>query len=506
MRLAEILERLDRHDNHLYFQDRNGVQNVKSFRDAARDVALLVDRLRHAKVASGSRIGILAANCYEWIVWDLACVALECVSVAFEQVAPSEPLTALIDRFELTLLAVEREWLPEAPERSPGLVALDDLRLDLGALRHCAPPEHPPGAHSLAFSSGTTGRTKGLIIGAAGTDKLCTLYWEAYGVVEGDRFLTFLPFANFQQRATYYFCLYYGLDFVAVPLAGLFPALRRYKPTFMIAPPMFYETLQGLVHAGRAADAQGGDRERILSLTGGGVRYMVTGMAPIRRATLEFFWRNGISLYEAFGVTEAGMVTWNKPGCVKVGTVGTPAEPGTVTLADDGEVVVTRDNLWCLGYFDAPEDEARATFVGPQSVATGDIAAWDDDGFLVIVGRKKDAIVTKGGEKFLPEPIEAKIEACPAARLAVIVGGDEIAGVTAIIVIDGDAESDGARQLRGHVDQVNQGLPVYQQVKRIVFTKIDFTIENGLRTRNLKLNRRAIKANFAHEIEAAGRG
>jgi long-subunit acyl-CoA synthetase (AMP-forming) len=283
-----------------------------------------------------------------------------------------------------------------------------------------------------------------------------------------------------------------------VPFPQRYAGLKKHQPTFVIAPPILYESLHTLARASvgpKNADDTQALSARLRELTGGNVRYLITGMAPIKRATLDFFWASGLSLYEAFGITEAGMVAWNKPGAVRVGTVGRPAEAGSVTLSDEGEVIVTRDALLSFGYFESSEEDARSTFRGPHSVATGDIAAFDEDGYLTVIGRKKDAIITKNGEKFHPEPIESAIHRDPRVNVAVVLASER-AGLAAVISTRHHADAMAVAALRAHIDTVNAALPAQQQVRQLVFTDRDFTVENGLRTRNLKLNRRAIAAAF----------
>jgi len=356
-----------------------------------------------------------------------------------------------------------------------------------------------PSVHSLVFSSGTTGKTKGLIISRTGTERLVNLYGEAFGAQDGERFLTFLPFANYQQRMTYYFCLHHGVDFVFVPFELLFAGLKKYQPTFVIAPPLFYESVQSLAQfAGKApavAD-KSSTAKRLADILGGHIRYLVTGMAPIKKRTLDFYWEHGIPLFEAFGITEAGMVAWNKPGCVKVGTVGKPAESGSVSLTAEGEVIVTRNALLSFGYFEASEQDRLTTFVGEHSVATGDIAEFDDEGFLTIVGRKKDAIITRSGEKFHPEPIEALIQSDARVKTAVVTECDGMSGTAAIVSTPHPQDSPIAGEIREHITRINGQLPPCQQVRKVLFTEQDFTITNGLRTRNMKLNRSAIRRTF----------
>lgn len=506
MRLDDIVRRLPEHPSTLLFVNENGIETARTFHDLHADTLALAEQLRLRGVVAGCRIGIAAPSSYAWMVWDLACLCLGCVSVALPNEKPQRELQELIHAYELSLLAVDPAWLDEASVRNERVA---DIASFASAAAHPVAPRpvvHAAATHSLVFSSGTTGKTKGLIISRPGTEKLLDLYHDAFGVVPGERFMTFLPFANYQQRMVYYFCLYHGVDFVSVPFQLLFAGLKKHQPTFVIAPPILYETLLNLTRASVPREAAR-DREaltaRLAELTGGRIRYMVTGMAPIKRTALDFFWDHGIKLYEAFGITEAGMVAWNKPGAVRVGTVGRPAEAGTVTLSEEGEVIITRDALLSLGYFESSEEDASATFIGPHSVATGDIAQFDTEGYLSVVGRKKDAIITSNGEKFHPEPIESMLHRDPRINVAVVVADDR-RGLSAVISTRQHDDPAVRADMRAYIAVLNQELPAQQQIRHVVFTDIDFSIENGLRTKNMKLNRKVIAAAFLGRLEPRG--
>jgi len=243
---------------------------------------------------------------------------------------------------------------------------------------------------------------------------------------------------------------------------------------------------------------------RLKELLGGNIRYLITGMAPIKRQTLDFFWNHDVALYEAFGITEAGMVCWNKPGQIKLGSVGRPAEPGSVSLSADGEVIVTREALLSLGYFESSEEDARTTFLGSNSVATGDIARMDGDGFLTIIGRKKDAIIVRSGEKFHPEAIEGQIQDDPQVKAAVVMGGEPLPGVVALVVVRDKGDGSVIERIHERIARINASLPQFQRVRQVLFTEGEFTVENGMRTGNLKLNRRAILKRFETDLMSAG--
>jgi long-chain acyl-CoA synthetase len=504
IQLNGLIDRLQGRAAKLIFVSESGAATEKTFDDLHRETLELADRLRQLGVRPGQRIGILGPNSYAWMQWDLAITALGCVSVAF---APkgTDSIEQLIDRYSLHLMGIDPVCDTGNALELACVVDINSPGFAYGkrVLTRAAQPL-PPDTHSLVFSSGTTGKTKGLIISRAGTQKLVSLYGQAFGARADDRLLTFLPFFNYQQRMTYYFCLHHGVDFVCTPYTQLFGALRAHRPTFLIAPPMLYESVQNIAQSLGGPDPSA-VATRLSDLFGGHIRYLVTGMAPIKKQTLEFFWKCGLSLYEAFGITEAGMVAWNKPGAVKVGTVGKPAEPGTVSLTSEGEVVITRDALLSLGYFEASDEDTRATFVGKGAVATGDIAEFDAEGFLTIIGRKKDAIITPAGEKFHPEPIEALIQRDPRVKVAVVTSYQGVPGTTAIIAIANADCVEVTRSITLAIDELNLSLPAHQQVREVLFTQEEFNVDNGLRTQNLKLDRRAIHAAFLARRPGAAR-
>ncbi|MCJ8268222.1 MAG: AMP-binding protein, partial [Psychrosphaera sp.] len=332
MQFFDLLAKVKSHpEQQITFVGVSGSVVNRNFGEFADDVDALILKLRENHIRSGMRVGILGDNSYDWMVWDVALLTIGCISVAFPVDSFGQLADDLIKKYQLSYLAVSDALGLNTSEITRGIVPLE-----LSSTQEwykCAQhelSETDSHVHSMVFSSGTSGHLKGLTISSLGTENLVTLFEQAFGFEQQDSHLIFLPFAGYQQRMVYYGCLYNGAAVVTVPYLRLFHELRLRKPTFVIAPPMFFETVHKLT---RRADADA-TKKALDTLLGGNIRCMITGMAAIKRESLDYFWDHDIALYEAYGITEAGMVAWNKPALKKIGTVGSVAEPGTVVLGE----------------------------------------------------------------------------------------------------------------------------------------------------------------------------
>jgi long-subunit acyl-CoA synthetase (AMP-forming) len=226
---------------------------------------------------------------------------------------------------------------------------------------------------------------------------------------------------------------------------------------------------------------------------------MWTGMAPIKRSTLDFFASARIPLYEAYGLSECGVISSNTPERNKLGSVGHVVSEGSVYLLEDGEIVVHRDNLPTMGYWDGTGENGKSTYLEPNTVATGDIGRFDEAGYLYLIGRKKDIILTKQGYKLHPEGLEAQINRSPDVEHSVIFGND-LPYLIAVISVQGPITSPLRSRIDAHVDQINSELPAAGRVVRYFITDEQFTMQNGFMTRTLKLNRAALFKHFEKEL------
>jgi long-chain acyl-CoA synthetase len=244
----------------------------------------------------------------------------------------------------------------------------------------------------------------------------------------------------------------------------------------------------------------------------------VTGAAPISPGLIDWFHAIRVPLSEIYGMSEStGVITWD-PAEAKPGAVGTALPGVEVRIADDGEVLARGPNIF-RGYLDAPE--ATAETLADGWLHTGDIGELDDDGYLRIVDRKKELIITAGGENLSPANLEAALATIPLIGQACVVG-DRQKFPAAIITLDTDyapvwaaahardgatrAELAGDPEVRAEieraVDEVNSRFTRAFQIKRFVIVPDEWLPNSDVLTPTFKLKRRGIATRYAEEIAA----
>ncbi|HWJ44205.1 MAG TPA: AMP-binding protein, partial [Gaiellaceae bacterium] len=230
-------------------------------------------------------------------------------------------------------------------------------------------------------------------------------------------------------------------------------------------------------------------------------RIGISGGAPLAKEIIEFFHALDILILEGYGLTECTTAaTVNRPSQFRFGTVG-PALPGVeLRIADDGEVLIKTDTIFA-GYF-KDEQATNEVLPGDGWLRSGDVGHLDDDGFLTITDRKKDILVTAGGKNVAPQNLENALKLQPLISQALVVG-DRRPYVAALITLVEGANPETARlEVERAVEEANQELSRYEQIKRYAILPRDFTAEEGEVTPTLKLRRRVCQEHFAAEIEA----
>jgi long-chain acyl-CoA synthetase len=501
------------------FTFEKGAIVKRSHENLLADIDAACRKLKDWGVQAGMRVGILSCNSYEWMVYDVALLELRVLSVAFTDDFASTSSDQLIEKYALSLLLIQNSNAFHKNARNSAAIAfLDADKTGITALRRGIPPADWEFENTgLVFSSGSSGRLKGLTLNRMGIEASVDAFTKLADPRPDDCLLLFLPISNFQQRLMYYSALWYGFDLIITDPTRLFRALKDLHPTILIAPPMLYEGVETRFCnlpkiKQRMARILGGIagvlptralREKVArtifkdayDALGGRMRFMVTGMAPIKRSTLDFFHLMQLPLFETYGITEFGGVALNVPGANKPGSVGRLLPGVRVELAADGEVIAIRQHRIASTYFECAEGEAEKTFISSDRVATGDVGRFDDDGYLYLVGRKKEMIVTAGGTKIHPEILEADIDSCPDVARSVVFSDPDTSTLAAVVLARNPADVEAKARIQQFVESGNDKRPSFT-VQHVIFTDEPFSRENGFLRPNLKLDRNKIAQHF----------
>jgi long-chain acyl-CoA synthetase len=527
----------------------------------AAQVRAIAAGLAALGVRRGDTVALLLTNRPEFHLVDTAAQHLGAVPFSCFHSSSPEQISHLIAASGARVAITERRLagllagraaiplrhlvvLDESEDSLGTLIAGGDRSFDFDAAWQAV---EPTDLLTLVYTSGTTGPPKGVEITHAGMVAMVTASAPALGMRAGDRLISFLPSAHIADRwANHYLHSWVGTEVTTLAdPREILGALQDVRPTLFGGVPQVWQRLvagvrrmldarpelQPAVHLGlryqqakRATQVPPGEKEgqaegagqvppelaaahrvadeRALSLIRAQlgldqVRLAITAAAPAPRATVEFVTALGIPLCEAWGMSElSGMATMNPPGAIRPGTVGLPLPGVEVRLAADGELLV-RGPMLMRGYRDQP-DETKAALDADGWLATGDIATVDDDGYLSIVDRKKELLITAGGENIAPALVELAIKThCPQVAQAVVVG-DSRPYLVALLVLDPEAGGD----LAAGMQAANATLSRSEQVRAWEVITDAWPPGGDLVTPTMKVRRRPVLRAYADRIDA----
>lgn len=412
---------------------------------------------------------------------------------------------------------------------------------------------------TLIYTSGTTGDPKAVMISHDNmtfTAQAAMDTFDSYAGKMRHRFLSYLPFSHIAEQIVSLHCpvINGGETWFAESIEKLGDNLREVHPTIFLAVPRVWEKIQAkIVAAGskntgikkkisawaRAKGMEGGyaqQQGKSLPMFWGLADKLVfskvkaqlgldqcvvqiTSAAPISKDTLEFFLSLGLPIMEVYGMSECtGPATLSLPNRYRTGSVGFVLPGGEVKIDTDGEICMRGRHVF-KGYLKNPEATAE-TMDEDGWLHSGDLGDIDDEGFLRITGRKKDLIITAGGENIAPNYIEGKMKAIPAISQFVVVG-DRRKHLAALVTLDetklqevvaasgssaktmAEASTDSKLHswLMEQVNEVNGGLARVQTVKKIFILPQDLSVEGGELTPTMKVKRRIVNSKYAEHIE-----
>jgi long-chain acyl-CoA synthetase len=270
--------------------------------------------------------------------------------------------------------------------------------------------------------------------------------------------------------------------------------LPEVAPTVMMSVPVYWEKLANL--ASGAPDP----KKRLVELTGGNLKFCLSGGAGLKREVKEFFLESGILIIEGYGLTETSpTLTLNRPDAYRFDTVGKPIPSVEIRLAEDGEILARGPNVFA-GYHNDPAATAEA-FTSDGWFKTGDVGRFTSDGFLQIIDRKKDILVTAGGKNVPPANIEMRFADEPLVSNVVVYGDGKRYLVAGVWVNEPASEATRAR-VEACVERINASLASYETIKRVFVEDHPLTVDAGLLTASLKVRRKKVYEAFRDRFEA----
>ncbi|MFD4877583.1 AMP-dependent synthetase/ligase [Streptomyces sp. NPDC058420] len=553
----------------------------------ASEVTATAKGLIAAGLEPGGRVAVMSRTRYEWTVLDFAVWAAGGQTVPIYATSSAEQVEWIVrdsgTRFVITETPENTDTVTTATARHPQpprVWELDaDAMAELGALGEELPDDEitkrrasltPDTIATICYTSGTTGRPKGCVLTHANlhaeaanlVELLHPLFTEVTGQVAST--LLLLPLAHIMGRTLQISCLMARIEVGHCPSIKpdeLRPALREFRPTFLVGVPYLFEKIHATGRAtaeklGRAASFDRADRvavrfgaayldkflgtgkgpgpalyaawalydllvyRRIRKELGGRMRYAISGGSPLDRDLNLFFSAAGIIVYEGYGLTETtAAATVVPPLRPRPGTVGLPVPGTAIRIADDGEVLI-KGGVVFGAYWNNPA--ATDAVLKDDWFATGDLGALDEDGYLTITGRKKDILVTNGGKNVSPAVLEDRLRSrAPVGQVLVV--GDNRPYVAALITLDPEALAHwlAVRKLPADtpladlvedprlradvqkaVDHANQAVSRAESIRAFALIEGEFTEDNGLLTPSLKLRRHVATAAYAEDIEA----
>lgn len=427
----------------------------------------------------------------------------------------------------------------------------------------------PESVATVIYTSGTTGRSKGCVITHANfmfeTDTMASRWQSVFRSRPGDEAATllFLPLAHVFGRMVEVAAVRGRVKLGHQPelsAKALMPDLVSFRPTFILAVPYIFEKVFNAARRKAEAEGRAGPFDKAVDIAvkyaeameerafgagpgpsaglrvqhqffdkvvykkvreamGGRIRHAMSGGSGMERRLGLFFEGAGVTVYEGYGLTEStAAATANPPERTRYGTVGQPIPGTTVHIAEDGEVWVHGANVFA-GYLGAPE--ATDAVLRDGWLATGDLGALDEEGYLTITGRKKEILVTSGGKSVSPAGLEERVRAHPLVAQCIVVGNDR-PYIAALVTVDQEAvdhwlamqgrvpmrteelvrDPDLEMEVRRAVVAANTAVSQAESIRTFRILAHPFSEEHGLLTPSLKLKRKAIETAYAVEVDA----
>ena len=534
----------------LFHHQVDGDWKVETWSSIRRAVLAVASGLIEAGVQPGDCVVLIGENSVHWLYCDFGIQAAGAITVPIYPNSTRESAAKIIDNASPTYaiasdpsaaakLTVKKialmgeevaQWVRQGPTQTNEIA---------GRMSRTRPDD----ICTIVYTSGTTGDPKGVELAHRNLVDISRAAASVHPVSDRDHSLSWLPYSHVFGRINEIFIglVYGGETWISRGPDHLAQELQQVKPTVMCSAPRVYEKMYAAVMArvresspvrrrifdwaiavgkrrfhaaqpGPVLQAQHRLADRLvlaglrIRLTGGNLRFFISGGAALAREIEEFFWAIGVPILNGWGMTETSSgVCSNTLTEHRFLTVGKPFPGVEIKIADDGEILVKSPSNM-LGYHKNPE--ATSEMLRDGWIYTGDIGEFDGDGFLKITDRKKSLFKTAGGKYVAPVPIEQGLMRNQLLLRAVVIG-DGRPYVTALVIPDWPAAKkqgldEGAvrASIQQTVDELNSHLGRWETIKYFTLLKDDFTEDRGELSLKLDVKRKVVLEHYRDQIEA----
>lgn len=533
---------------------RENAWQVETWADMKRDVLAVASGLIDEGVKAGDRVILMSENRLEWLYCDYAIQAAGAITVPiYPNVSADIAMKIAVDSEATAAIVSDAAKAERLPTGGPlRIVALLDKHVAgwvsqppqrLAEINSRLAAIQPDDVCTIVYTSGTTGDPKGVELAHRNLVDICRAILKVHPLSDTDSTLSFLPYAHVFERINGIFVglMFGGQTWISRGIDHLAEELGEVRPTIMCSVPRMYEKMHASVMA-RVREAnpvrqalfrwalgvgkrysQGSTRSPVLlaqhrladrlvlaplrrRLTGGRLRFFISGGAALAREIEEFFWAIGVPILNGWGMTETSSgACSNTLNEHRFLTVGKPFPGVELKIAGDGEILVKSSGNM-LGYHHKPE--ATAEMLKDGWIYSGDIGEIDSDGFLKITDRKKSIFKTAGGKYVAPVQLEFALARDPMIVRSVIIGEGR-PYVTVLIVPDRDAarkqglDDAGVKaHIQKTIDGVNANLGNWETIKYFSLLPEDFTEQSGELSLKMDVKRKVVEQHYKDQIES----
>jgi len=512
-------------------QPINRVYKEFTWKETYDSCLRLASGYRKLGLKPGDKICIVSKNVAEWFIADFAAMLAGLICAPIYPTAGEKTIAYVLEHSEAKAIVIgklDSNAATKAALKGRSIITIampyESIECDHNMeylisanepMQDVATPDLDDVA-SLAYTSGSTGNPKGAVLTFRNIAYGSLVLANTLESTPDDRVLSYLPLAHIMERISVeYQSLYAGFTVTFLESLETFSEdLKSCEPTSFVTVPRLWMKFQSGVLAKmpqkkldrllKIPIISGIVKNKIRNNLGfGNVRFYATGSAPISPITLEWFRKIGIEISEAWGMTETSCVAvvnfpFNK---AKIGTIGKPVDGTDIKISEEGEILVRSDGV-IKEYYKEPEKTAEAFKDG--WLHTGDKGELDADGFIRITGRVKDIFKSGKGKYVVPVPIESLLFENNIIEQVCVMGSGLPQPVAAVVLAEelsgGLSNSEIEQSLADTLIHVNARLEGHEKLDRVIVTKEQWSIENGLLTPTLKIKRSELEDKYQETI------